>query len=301
MRWRKNILKPIKATVNNTVIITQIITIKKVRRFKLEKTIFISTLQGIKYLNNGYSRIYFGNEFCQQLIPGKKDLKEIIRIAKKRGKGFTLVTPYVTNEGLTKLRGLFDLLKKQRECCEVVVNDWGVLRLLNKEYDRLQPILGRLLHKLKRGPEITNVMRKLPLPAAQHFKDSNVSLIWYRRFLFRNRIQRVEFDNLAQGIETAIGSGMCPMQGSLYIPYVYVTTTRICLVNGCDAEVKTDKVGIFPCGKECQKYTFYLTNSDIPVKLILKGNTQFFINEKIPRNLKSNGINRIVEQPEIPI
>lgn len=267
----------------------------------MEKAIFISRLQGIKYLNKGYSRIYFGNEFCQQLIPSKKDLKEIIRIAKKGEMGFTLVTPYVTNEGLTKLRGLFDLLKKQRECYEVVVNDWGVLRLLNKEYNSLQPVLGRLLHKLKRGPEIMNVMQKLPLPAAQHFKDSNVSLIWFRRFLFRNRIQRVEFDNLVQGIETDIDSGMCPMQGSLYIPYVYVTTTRACLTNGCDAEARIDKVGIFPCGKECQGYTFYLTNSDIPVKLILKGNTQFFINRKMPRNLKSNGINRIVEQPEIPM
>jgi len=267
----------------------------------LEKAIFISTLQGVKYITQEYSRIYFGNEFCQRLIPSKKDLKEIIRIANSRKMGFTLVTPYVTNEGVNRLRDLFELLNSQKNSCEVVINDWGVLRMLNAEYRQLQPVLGRLLHKLKRGPEIKNIIKELPASALKHFKGSNVSLLWFRRFLSQNRIKRIAFDNVIQGIEADLDSGGFSMQGSFYFPYVYVTTTRVCLVSGCKAKKTSPKVGILPCRKECRKYAFYLENPDMPVTLILKGNTQFFINDKLPRNLVSKGINRIVEQPEIPM
>jgi len=267
----------------------------------LEKAIFISTLQGVKYITQEYSRIYFGNEFCQRLIPSKKDLKEIIRIADSREMGLTLVTPYVTNKGINQLRELFDLLNSRKNSCEVVINDWGVLRVLNAEYGALQPVLGRLLHKLKRGPEIKNIIKELPSSALKHFKDSNVSLVWFRRFLSQNRIKRVAFDNVIQGIEADLDSGGFSMQGSFYFPYVYVTTARVCLVSGCKAKKSSPKVGILPCRKECRKHTFYLENSDMPETLILKGNTQFFINDKLPRNLASKGINRIVEQPEIPM
>lgn len=271
------------------------------RGYNLEKAVFISTLGGLKHLRTEYSRVYFGNEFCQRLTPTVNELKQVMCITKDKQMGFTLVTPYVTNEGLRSLRPLFDLLKEQKESYEVVVNDWGVLKLLNEEYQPLQPVLGRLLNRMKRGPEIINVIQQLPQPALRHFKDSNVSLIWFRRFLSENRVRRVDFDNLIQGIEVNLKSGNFPMSGSLYFPYLYVTTTRTCLVNGCDTQIHLDKVGIFPCQKECRKYTFYLKNPDIPVTLILKGNTQFFINDKLPENLESIGIDRIVEQPEIPM
>ena len=37
---------------------------------------------------------------------------------------------------------------------EIVVNDFGVLRLLNKKYTNLKPIFGRVIHKILKTPLI---------------------------------------------------------------------------------------------------------------------------------------------------
>jgi hypothetical protein len=39
----------------------------------------------------------------------------------------------------------------------------------------------------------------------------------------------------------------------------------------------------------------------MPVKLLLKGNTQFFINEVLPDDLEALKIDRLVFQPRIPL
>jgi hypothetical protein len=66
---------------------------------------------------------------------------------------------------------------------------------------------------------------------------------------------------------------------------------------------KKGMVGIFPCKKECQKYTFALDNPVMDTSLIRKGNTIFYRNTKIPQSeeLKEKKIDRVVIQPEIPI
>ena len=37
---------------------------------------------------------------------------------------------------------------------EVVVNDWGVLRLVRREFPGLRPVLGRLMNKMMRDPRV---------------------------------------------------------------------------------------------------------------------------------------------------
>jgi hypothetical protein len=62
-------------------------------------------------------------------------------------------------------------------------------------------------------------------------------------------------------------------------------------------------IGIFPCKKECQKYTFTLDNPVMTTTLIRKGNTIFYKNEKIPTGdeLRQKQVDRLVIQPEIPV
>lgn len=267
----------------------------------MEKAVFVSKTAHLELANKQYARMYFGNEFCQNLIPEEKELELAIETAEKNRQKFTLVTPYVTDKGLEKLAGLFKRLDEMENGAEVVVNDWGVLRVLNKKHKDLEPVLGRLLNKMKRGPRILNVMDKLPETALCYFRNSNIGIAGYRRLLKKYAVKRIEFDNLLQGIEIDPRQGDIPMSGSIYLPYAYLTTTRLCLTNGCDVIGESDKIGIFPCKKECQRYTFRLTHKDMPVPIILKGNTQFFRNEKLPENLEANGIDRIVWQPEIPV
>jgi len=139
----------------------------------------------------------------------------------------------------------------------------------------------------------------LPEKSLAYFRGSSIEVSAFHNFLLKNGINRVELDNLLQGI--GLNLSKLGFSASLYIPYGYITTTRNCLAIDCDIHGKEDVVGIFPCKKECQRYTFYLKSEAMPIALIRKGNTVFFKNEAIPKNLDGIGVDRIVYEPNIPL
>jgi hypothetical protein len=220
---------------------------------------------------------------------------------RERNLSFSLVTPYVTDEGLRKWEKVLSSVAEENPHSEVVVNDWGLLRVAQSLSQDLVPVLGRLMTKIKRGPRIVNVLDKLPPDALTHLQSTNLSIAAYRTFLVQKGITRAELDYPLQDI--ILGESGSDINFSLYIPFVYVTTTRFCLVASCDIPEQKGVVGIFPCRKECQKYTFTLDNPVMGCSLIRKGNTMFYKNEKIPRadELREKKIDRIVIQPEIPL
>jgi hypothetical protein len=263
----------------------------------MERAIFISNPNNLKYFGDDFSRLYFGNEFCESLIPSFTEVKNILDFTLENNVDFTFVTPYITNAGLKDLEFLLDKIMQEKPGSEVVFNDYGVLRILNKRYSRLVPVMGRLLNRMKRGPRLMMVIDKLPQTTAEYFRSSNLSVPILCRFLNENRVRRVELDNVLQGIDFILDD----LEASLYVPFAYVTTTRFCLANSCDIPEKSEMIGIFPCKKECKTYTFYLRNEIMPVTLIRKGNSIFFRNDSLPENMEKIGITRIVIEPEIPM
>ena len=259
----------------------------------MEYAVFISKIENLKYCEPSFSRLYFGNEFCQYLIPTRKELEDVLDFA--RSLDFTLVTPYVTDEGLEELTPLFDLVSQKRPESEVVFNDWGVFSVLREQYPSFEPVMGRLLNKMKRGPRLMTVMDRIPQDTIDYFRGSSLSVPLFRRFLRENGVRRVEFDNVLQGIDFDFEG----MELSLYLPFAYVSTTRACLVNACDIPDKKELVGISPCQRECQKYTFNLKSEVMPVNLVRMGNTIFFKNEEIPQGFER--VSRTVIEPEIPM
>jgi hypothetical protein len=130
-----------------------------------------------------------------------------------------------------------------------------------------------------------------------YYRSPSITIPAVREFLLKKRIGRVEFDNLLQGIELERCGD--EIKKTLYMPFAYITTTRLCLTALCDRSEKVKDIGIVPCGHECRKYTFYLKNPVMTTSLIRKGNTIFFCNENIPENLLM--FDRVVIEPEIPI
>jgi len=290
----------------------------------MEQSIFITKISHLKYIKQKYSRLYYGNEFCERLIPTVRDLKRILSFVKKRGLDFSFVTPYVTNIGLDKLRILFELLKDKKVNCEVIINDWGVLNLINRKYPDLAPVLGRLLTKQKRGPTVIRLLerrnspvrlikdsqnpthrliilgKKLPMALDPYYKGSNVASVpIIHQFLSGQGIKRIELDNTAQGLFLELPRGK--ILASVYLPYVYISTTFFCLSAGC-ARKKKSLLKIKPCQRECQRYIFKLRHRTMPKVIFLKGNTQFYKSAKVSlRQLKHLGVDRLVFEPEIPI
>jgi len=263
----------------------------------MEHALFITRLDHLHYWNGGFSRLYFGNEFCERLLLTPEELTAAIRFTFDKGIEFTMVTPYVTETGLNRVETLFDILANEKRGSEVVFNDYGVLRLMRRRFSNLVPVMGRLLNKMKRGPRLMMVIDSLPETTVEYFRNSSLTVPLMREFLMGYGVRRVELDNVLQGTDL-------PLDGllvSVYVPYAYVTTTRMCLTASCDVPEMEERVGVFPCQRECRKYTFGLTSEIMPVLLIRKGNTIFFENHNLPDDLEARGVSRLVIQPEIPM
>lgn len=232
-------------------------------------------------------------------MPSPSQLKKALYFAEENNVDFTLVTPYVTNSGLKKVEKLILTLSELKPESEIVFNDWGVFHLLKELNYPLQPILGRLLNKMKRGPRIVNIQDRIPTTSREYFITPSLSIPAVQNFLLKNNIRRVEFDNLLQGLNLA---GITPhLHLSLYLPFAYISTTRFCSMSAITDDQEM-KIGISECKKECQRYAFQLRNPVMTTPLIRKGNTIFFSNEQIPYELiKEKKIDRIIIEPEIPL
>jgi hypothetical protein len=263
----------------------------------MKQTLFISNPSGLKYYQRDFTRIYFGQEFCERLLPSKDELEKVCDFSEKEGVPLTLVTPYVTDKGLTKLEKLIEFFAKKMPKAEIVFNDWGVFQFIEENFPELKPVLGRLLNKQKRGPRITNIIDQVPKETRDYYTGASLDVSATAGFLKKKGIMRVEFDNLLQGLDM---SGLDKeIKRSLYLPYLFISTTRFCLTANCESG--DSGVGVMPCHHECQKYTFNLNNSVMKRPLIRRGNTIFAINDNIPEAVSTGEVDRIVIQPEIPL
>ena len=90
----------------------------------MERVLFIAKAKNLKYFNSHFSRLYFGNEFCQRLIPSPQEVDQVMDFAQEHHIALSLVTPYVTNEGLKKWKTLIEKVAEGNPQSEVVFNDW---------------------------------------------------------------------------------------------------------------------------------------------------------------------------------
>jgi len=270
-------------------------------RHDFEKALFINKLVNI---GKDVDRLYFGNEFCENLIPGINILKERYVFAEKKKKNFTFVTPFVTDAGLDKLKILFAFLNQQKDT-EVVFSDWGVFYLLKNNFRNLIPVLGRLLTKQRRDPrmmkifldkqsqiviktkqrKIIKIPKKVPPALFEHHQASVINTPVFQKFLLSEGIKRVEIDNLIwkMNIDVPREIGV-----SIYFPYGYISTGRMCW-RTC--------LSYAPCKKECKKYFFHLKHKSLPVPFYAKGNTIFYKSTRIDfENLQHLKNLRIVYQ-----
>jgi hypothetical protein len=257
-----------------------------------------------------FTRCVFGNEFCEHLIPSSSALSSVLSIARERGLGITLLTPYVSNGGIVELQSLFRLLDHDDDV-EVVFNDWGVLNLLRREFPRLKPVQGRLLNKSLRDPRVTTIYATAPAPisAMATLQRSNLDCESYTGLLSRLGVQTVEMDNLPQGNDLSFAEK--GMKINVYLPFGFISTSRICMAAGLHYR-KPDKFQPgAPCRHECRTHLLEYTYTNTPFgnrdqKFYLKGNSYFYVHtEAMLRTLfeQAQGglISRLTFQPRLPM
>lgn len=268
----------------------------------------IAPLIGRLFGNVAFSRCAFGTEFCENLLPEPEALAAAVARARDRGLNFTLLTPYVSDRGICRLRTLFALLE---DGAEVSFNDWGVLNLLRRDFPRLVPVQGRLLNKSLRDPRVMGVYGESSPPNSSLvvLQRSNLDCTSYTDLLAHLAVSAVEMDCLPQGTDLSFTER--GVRVSVYLPFGFIATSRVCMAAGLHYR-KPDKFQPgAPCRHECQTHLVEYTYTNSPFanrdqKFYLKGNSYFYLHsEAMLRGLadqaKSGRISRLIFEPRLPM
>jgi len=261
--------------------IFKILTGNSVRNEVLELESFINEFNETEKIE----RIYWGSELCAKLLPSLKELKQIYSILSRKKYKLTFVTPAAISDlDILRIKQLLKYLNSKKDKIEVVVNDLGLLELI-QEYDNLVPLFGRLLIRMEKDPRVNykhtqpNILKVLRSSALGHNELG--------KYLMSKKIKRIEYDNVLQGINT--GNNPFKFRLDLYYPYVLASLSRICVFSSTfkkECEKHRNNV----CQQECLDYKLMrkakesLKINGLQIWQIGKAN--YFMNGTSPSNLK---------------
>lgn len=263
-------------------------------------------------------RLYFGQEFCEYLIPSADDVEQAFFFSRQMGWAFTYVTGYLTDAGLDRTCTNFTRLRElagSDENLEVVVNDWGVLGVLQQDFPTFEPVLGRLLTKQKRLARYTRKGHPPPISKdslntgldeilrnqIEALRETAVSNPAYRQQLVDWGFRRVDLDIVPQLI--ALPANDLSLAYSCYYPWGYVTGGRNCLTAGVLDKrrefVATDEL----CPRPCQRFNRTPDLHHYPETMMQRGNSVFLFQGEYASEYLHGSLpmSRIVFEPYIPI
>ena len=236
-----------------------------------------------------YSRVYFGSEFCIERLPSIDDLIVLISFCEEHNKTFTLLTPYLPEEGIAKVEKLLDFLHNKGIYPEILIGDWGMLHFIPEKYGEKFPlVLGRIAAKQKTGPRV-ELIKDISPATYESSKKSHIDIPAFINFLKQKGVQRIDLDMPLQGLDITLpeDSGISL---SLNYPYTYISTTRQCPIR---------ESGACDCGESFLR----LSSAQMPIPLYNRGNTVFLKHNDpldISRISGLPQLNRIIFEPEVP-
>jgi len=240
---------------------------------------------------HGVGRLHFGNEFCERLIPSATVLRRAIGLADAAGLALTFATPSVHDAGLHRLRGLFRLLPGS---AEVVVNDYGVLRLLRRAFPALQPVAGRQLCKAIKDP-------RLPSEQWARLNPGGADAPAFGDMLGRFGIRRIELDVPPYARPADLRAGSLAL--SVHAPFGYAVRGRICRIGSLRFDGQAKFRPGLACSKECLRYAARLVRpgdwQDSDLESFQRGNSIFYrhdagMQQAMWRAVANGWIDRIV-------
>lgn len=214
--------------------------------------------------------IYFGSEFCQDLLPTLAAVERLCLWAAQAGVEAVLLTPMVTPRGLLLVDHLLRELAGHGFAPSLVVNDWGVLNLLRRSYPGLRRRAGRLMNRGLRDP-------RLPERTAPGDDQGGQQVGRMRAMLLQSGVEAVETDADLEG--NHLGEKVDGLQRVLHFPYVFAASGRNCLVKADGAASAEDcftKGLSLPCPGLCRGRWHEVTREDTDRQLWRSGNTIFY-------------------------
>ncbi len=213
--------------------------------------------------------VYFGSEFCQDLLPTVAEAENFCALAKEADLEALLLTPVVRADGLSRVLKLVTDLENRGWAPTLVFNDLGVLRMLHNEHPATKLQAGRLINRALRDPRLA----VQPLEA-QPRQTSRGGAI--RTLLLRYAVAGLETDADLEG--SYLGDGTSNLQRVLHLPYVFAASGRNCLLK---ADTQQDDKNFAkwlsnPCPAPCRGRWHAEERADLSLPLWRAGNTIFY-------------------------
>ncbi|MCX5700967.1 MAG: hypothetical protein NTZ63_05450 [Candidatus Omnitrophica bacterium] len=247
----------------------------------VKRSIAISRIEQALLVNNAdsmdkakgdiFERVYFGEEFCERLLPSVTRLKAAKLKARKLGKKFTLLTPALTEAGLNKVKLLLKCLNNEDE---VVINDYGLLYMLGQE--AINPlVVGRLI-----GRNMLLVLNGL-------VKENK--LIRQYLSILGPHVFMLEVDSF--NVQKASPLLTNFIKFSFRSELFFWTVTRRCAFNRPNHIF--DK--FYPCRKECLRQKVIIRNNKVKKLFLLEGNKIIDLKASLNERAASVTLERIVK------
>jgi hypothetical protein len=234
--------------------------------------------------NPEIKRLYLGNEFCDRLIPNRIQYQQCINEIQQAGIHLSLVTPSVADKAMKKLTPAFESLQTGSE---VIVNDWGVLRVIDKHYPDLVPVAGRQLCKMIKDP-------RLPSGQWAELYPSGIEGSQFQKLLLKFGIDRIELD-VPPFVHPEFFENP-NMKQSVYTRQGYATRGRICKIGCMHLDSAAKFAAGHGCQMECLKIVGTMTRtgnvSGSDLGTYQRGNTLFYKHSEEMENSITTAIER---------
>lgn len=213
--------------------------------------------------------VYFGSEFCQDLLPELQEAEAFCALAAEAGLEPVLLTPLVRANGLSRVEHLVAALAGRGWTPTVVFNDFGVLRMLRCRYPETKRQAGRLLNRALRDPRLADSATE---PRAEDSSRGGK----LRGLLLRYGVAGLETDPDLEG--GYLGGREPGLQRVLHLPYVFAASGRNCLFKAdAQEESRNFASGL---GRECRGGCRHreqpVARPDLGFPLWRAGNTLFY-------------------------
>lgn len=241
-------------------------------------------------------RVYIGNSFCHHLFPEKRLLFAILEKARENRKKVTLVFTCLREELLEETAQLLDEIyewcKKHQILTEIVVNDWGMLPMLEEKKDFFVLSYGILLNKRRKDPRYVYKNRNQTDWMTLEENAGNVKE--YREFLKMWGFSRYEYESGGSCIKLPEESGCV----SIHVPMYQTNTSQYCTLRAiCENQDRSRQKFFYQCPKYCSAYVcMYPKHLHMIGRYnsLLAVDMRILKNSGILREYKKTGMDRIV-------
>jgi hypothetical protein len=211
------------------------------------------------------SRIHFGNEFCERLLPSRAAVESALELVTGAALGFSLAMPMLTDDGIEAAEALLAALP---DGSEVVVNDWGLMRRVRRHFPGLVASAGRLLCRMLKEP-------RAPSASFMELGGHGFMSPGLEALLGRLGVSRLEIDlpPFARPEDLRAPNRLV----SVHVPFGFSTTGRICRIGSLhQASARKFATG-HRCARECLTYVTAMETPRAPrgsgTHLFQRGNT----------------------------